>query len=749
MKRRSRPAAAISVSIFIMVIAPLAQAQYGGGTGESNTPYLITTAEQMNAIGAEPNDWDRHFKLTADIDLSGFDGQEGRPAFNIIARDTDATAWGHQGVSFAGVFDGNDHEIRNLTIDAPKRDFVALIGCAGAEARIENIALVNASIKGADYVGSLAGDNRGTIVSCHCIADVFGKGPTGGLVGQNHRGTIISSHSAGSVEGNELGGLVGANIDGTILSCHSTCHIKGHTSWSDIAGWDNAGGLLGYNSGYVSKCHTTGPVTGDMTIGGLIGMNWGVVVSSYSESDVTGNDWVGGLMGFNGGTPVACYSTGTISSRGTVGGLIGSNNWSVVNCYSTATVEGTEWGAGGLVGDNYGAVTACYSTGPVNGTGRVGGLVGDTDEGTVTASFWNVESSGQTASAGGEGRTTAQMREIQMYLDAGWDWVDETKNGTSQIWSMPADGYPIPASFAGNAPTQLQGEGTPESPYLIRDVNDLGAMLYYNHGACYRLEASIDLSEIQWISAPIPGFAGVFDGNDCAISGLTITGGGCLGLFGQMYEVGTIEHLRVLDVNVLGSGDYVGGLLANIYDGEVIACCTTGTVQGDGWVGGLIGQVAYHGKGRTSYSAATVHGEGGSVGGLVGRNEGLVTNCYSTGGVGGGWGRVGGLVGQNGGNLFFCHSSGAVSGDGDENVGGLVGWGSSERVHHSFWDIQTSGRTTSAGGTGLPTAAMWDIDTYLNARWDFMGESDNGDEDFWWILTGQGYPHLWWELPEE
>ena len=56
--------------------------------GSRTILYLILTAEQMNAIGAEPNDWGKHFKLMADIDLSGFDGKNGRPAFNIIAPDT-------------------------------------------------------------------------------------------------------------------------------------------------------------------------------------------------------------------------------------------------------------------------------------------------------------------------------------------------------------------------------------------------------------------------------------------------------------------------------------------------------------------------------------------------------------------------------------------------------------------------------------------------------------------------------------
>ena len=62
-----------------------ASAQYGGGTGEPNAPYLIYTAEQMNTIGLHADDGDKHFKLMADIDLSTY---KGGTAFNIIGRYT-------------------------------------------------------------------------------------------------------------------------------------------------------------------------------------------------------------------------------------------------------------------------------------------------------------------------------------------------------------------------------------------------------------------------------------------------------------------------------------------------------------------------------------------------------------------------------------------------------------------------------------------------------------------------------------
>jgi hypothetical protein len=37
------------------------------------------------------------------------------------------------------------------------------------------------------------------------------------------------------------------------------------------------------------------------------------------------------------------------------------------------------------------------------------------------------------------------------------------------------------------------------------------------------------------------------------------------------------------------------------------------------------------------------------------------------------------------------------------------------------------------------------VKTFLDAGWDFVGETENGKEDIWWILEGQDYPRLAWE----
>lgn len=100
---------------------------------------------------------------------------------------------------------------------------------------------------------------------------------------------------------------------------------------------------------------------------------------------------------------------------------------------------------------------------------------------------------------------------------------------------------------------------------------------------------------------------------------------------------------------------------------------------------------------------------------------------------------------NDGGHINRSYCIGLVSGH--ENVGGLVGNNGAPYVgvSQSFWDIETSGQVTSAGGTGKMTTEMQTASTFLDAVWDFVDETSNGTDDIWWILEGQDYPRLWWE----
>ena len=467
---------------------------------------------------------------------------------------------------------------------------------------------------------------------------------------------------------------------------------------------------------------------------------------TISHLTIVGKSYLGmfGLLGP--GAKVSNLGLEAVNVRGTdiaAGGLAGRNFGSITTNYITGKVSGNE-NVGGLVGSNPGNLSNCYSTCMVSGTGvSVGGLVGS---GGGSKSFWDIETSGQTTSAGGTGLTTAEMQDINTYLNAGWDFVDEIGNGTCDYWQISPGDYPRLRYHASDRPLMPEGLGTAQEPYLIRDARDLGT-IWFKPSAHYSLEASLDLSGIIWSMAVVPWFEGTFDGNGYVIRNLNIEGGGYLGLFGQLISGAKISNLGLEAVDVNGTDDFVGGLVGRIGSWEISSgvltnCYSTGTVTGGKKVGGMAGD--NFGSIATSYSTCTVRGEL-YVGGLMGGNgisdhstAGVVTNCYSIGMVTGN-NYVGGLAGNNQGSIFTCYSTGKVTGS--ENVGGLVGknW---VNIVSSFWDIETSGQTISDGGTGKTTVEMQIASTFLEAGWDFVDETANGTEDIWWILEGQDYPML-------
>ena len=442
-----------SADMFFYDVNAAAMRKYAGGTGEPDAPYLIDTAEQMNVIGIEPNDWDKHFRLIADIDLGGYRGT----SFNIIAPVY------RRGPYFTGSFDGGGHTISNFTYGPTDVNSVALFG--NVRGRIENVGLIDPNIdavtrfgvaplvdwlnmgsmsgcyvrggavRGNQWVGGLVAYNIGTIIDCFSTAAVDGQTLAGGLTGYNY-GVITGCSSAGSVTGgNTVGGLLGLN-NGTITGCSSA---------GDVAGTSKVGGMAGENRlGTIMNCDSTNRVTGTSDVAGLVGYNSGVVSNCRSGGEVSGNSFVGGLAGDHfSGSIANCYSDANVLGSTQVGGLVGRNESTIGNCYSAGSVFGDSR-VGGLVGWHLvGNIFNCYSVGGVSGRLKVGGLAGsDLPENTL-GSFWDIETSGQITSAAGTGKTTAEMYTAVTFLEAGWDFVGETANGTQDIWTI-AEGIDYP-----------------------------------------------------------------------------------------------------------------------------------------------------------------------------------------------------------------------------------------------------------------------------------------------------------------
>jgi len=274
----------------------------------------------------------------------------------------------------------------------------------------------------------------------------------------------------------------------------------------------------------------------------------------------------------------------------------------------------------------------------------------------------------------------------------------------------------------------------------------------------------------QPIGNELQPFSGSFDGQGHEIRDLFINrpDEARVGLFGEVERGAVIKDIGVTNLTVVGR-DYVGGLVGHS-DGTVSNCYATGNVTGEKHVGALVGHNGgtvdrSHSSGNVtgeervgglvgwnqatlsnSYSRCSVRGDS-SVGGLVGDNwyyASTISNSYSTGSVTGSR-HVGGLVGVNYYATVTCsYSTGLVTGN--WTPGGLVGYNTGT-VSNSFWDVQTSGRATSAGGIAKTSSQMKAIATFSGAGWDIMGVAPNQTNPayIWNIVENVTYPFLSWQ----
>ncbi|MBW6515779.1 MAG: hypothetical protein K0B81_04065 [Candidatus Cloacimonetes bacterium] len=272
----------------------------------------------------------------------------------------------------------------------------------------------NGTVSGYSYVGGLIGHSLGAVSSSYSEAQIWAdNGGAGGLIGES-AGNINECYATGDVsgEGSGFGGLVG-NSGSNIFDSYAT----GNVTATENDGW-YVGGLVGYQyyEREVVNCHASGSVTGYSYTGGLIGrLSSSHILNSHSTSSATGLFAVGGLVGRSYSAHIEkSYALGTIMNYGGTrsGGLVGMMEGGEINdCYARGTVEGT-WETGGLVGwIDEGTVANSYATGALEGfSDTVGGLIGFIDnEGLIFNSYWDMDTTTKTQSAGGEGRTTSEM----------------------------------------------------------------------------------------------------------------------------------------------------------------------------------------------------------------------------------------------------------------------------------------------------------------------------------------------------
>ena len=467
--QRTKTWQTIPLTIVVCLACIPAQAKYGGGRGTAEDPYQIWTAEHMNAIGAEPNDLGKHFKLMANIDLSAYEGD----SFNLIGYSDDSKRITY---SFWGLFDGNGHTLSNLTYiiegPDPRDESPSWLRAYGIfrylSGEVRDLGLINPTIRPSatcsyrvGQMGALAGYClRGSITNCYVQGGhISGDSTVGGLVG------ILGSSSSSTT--------YAATVSDCSASCTVSCSLEDHPAAGPPGAVSAAfGGLVGSSQGTILHSYAHGNVeaAGVDSVGGLVGHLQcnGTVEACLATGRVSGGNAVGGLAGFTDANSViqASYCTGPVSGATRVGGLVGRarRESTIRDCYSRGSVSGQER-VGGLVGEvEYGSwLERSYATGAVLGSLKTGGLIGHQPERLALSDcFWDLETSGLDDSDGGIALSTAEMQDWHTYINATWDFVDESANGTEDLWQMRPDASTYP---------QLAWEPLSE-PVLIFDLNE-------------------------------------------------------------------------------------------------------------------------------------------------------------------------------------------------------------------------------------------------------------------------------------
>ena len=191
----------------------------------SSTPYIINSPEGLQLLATYVNSGticvqssdyynifyvykDKYFKLNDDL------------AFNSSI-DNNFTPIGggkfnNNYYAFCGSFDGNGHTISGINIDIDDNNYAGIFGYLESGASISNVTLVNASIRGKEFIGGIVGDNKGGRISNCLVANTT---ITNSITGNSYIG-VITGHNSGTLDLNYYGNsTVNENATNVNVGC--------------------------------------------------------------------------------------------------------------------------------------------------------------------------------------------------------------------------------------------------------------------------------------------------------------------------------------------------------------------------------------------------------------------------------------------------------------------------------------------------------------------------------------------------
>jgi hypothetical protein len=562
------------------------------GDGTSENPYLIEDCTQLYNIR---NSLDSNYLLMNDIDcnIAPYNQNEGWvPIANNLNR-------------FNGVLNGNFHRITGLYINNNDRKENGLFNYIGASGVVKNLILEN--------------------IYYNIDTD------SGGLVNFNY-GLIENCSVTGYMRCDKNSGMIAANNNGRIKSCsaYGTIDPKNSDATDDI------GGLVGKNDGFLENSHAYVDVTAYMRVGGLVGRNQnnGVITNCYSYGKVVGN---------------------SIALDRSIGGLVGENE------------------TGGIITNSFYPNNASIN----NPTNTIGEIIPDflinTDNLALIWDFniWSdINKNYEYLILDWEKKVPIRISNCLMLqgintisgLSRNYELTQNIDCHDTIHWDSGKGFMPIGSSLNGFNGV-FDGKGyTIIGLYINRSLTDVvGLFSYTKESAVIK-----NLGLVSMNLADADSHVGTLVGNNS-------------GLIYRCYS----KSLSISSTNpIIDINKNVGGLVGNNW-GTISKCFSQGTIQNtEEDTGGIAGE--NNGLILNSYSNTNIIvGSSGTndIGGITGHNKenGVINNSYYSGILNTGSGitcsakvdGVGGIAGKNTGLIMNSYSTGNFSGD--ENVGGLVG----------------------------------------------------------------------------
>lgn len=162
----------------------------------------------------------------------------------------------------------------------------------------------------------------------------------------------------------------------------------------------------------------------------------------------------------------------------------------------------------------------------------------------------------------------------------------------------------------------------------LRDLAASCALDTWSRDKNVVLDSDLTLADPSFL--PIPTFGGSFDGQGHTIHNVSITDSlSPAGLFGVVQAGGSVRSLHVVGtVTPSGDGRSVGGI-AGENNGAIEKCSFTGTVSGQVYVGGIAGHTGVSGSILACETRGAAIG-GSMTGGITGYNEGLLADCTNS-----------------------------------------------------------------------------------------------------------------------